>query len=203
LCFKLVRTEMQPIIIIVADGYSDWEIAPLAGVGRAFYDAEVHFASPEGGPITSVAGLTVSETDKFDAAGDGVVVVCGGSAYEGDADAVPNLSDRLKDAHGGGRVVAGICGGTIALARAGLLDNVKHTSNGPDYLRKFVNTYSGASNYVDQPVALRDGNIITAAAPMPATFAMEVLAAAGLDTKRAAEIPAMLSREHAANFSKA
>lgn len=186
---------MQPITIIVADGYSDWEIAPLAGVGRAFYDADIRFASPEGGPITSVAGLTVTDTDKFDAAGDGVVVVCGGGAFEGDA--APDLSDRLRDAHSRGRIVAGICGGTIALAQAGLLDDVNHTSNGPDYLGKFATSYNGAANYVDQPTALRDGAIITAAAPMPASFAMEVLAAAGLDAEKAAEIPAMLGREHA------
>lgn len=188
---------MQPITIIVTDGYSDWEIAPLAGVGRAFYDADIRFASPEGGPITSVAGLTVTDTDKFDASEDGVVVVCGGGAFEGDA--APNLRDRLRDAHSRGRVVAGICGGTIALARAGLLDDVKHTSNGPDYLGKFAKSYDGAANYIDQPTALRDGDIITAAAPMPASFAMEVLAAAGLDPKKAAEIPAMLSREHSGN----
>lgn len=185
---------MQPITIIIADGYSDWEIAPLAGVGRAFYGADIRFASPEGGSITSVAGLTVADTDKFDAAGDGVVVVCGGSAFEGDAP--PDLSDRLKDAHSRGRIVAGICGGTIALAQAGLLDDMKHTSNGPEYLGKFAKSYDGAANYVDQPTALRDGDIITAAAPMPASFAMEVLTAAGLDSEKAAEIPAMLSREH-------
>ena len=185
---------MQPITIIIADGYSDWEIAPLAGVGRAFYGADIRFASPDGGSITSVAGLTVTDTNKFDAAGDGVVVVCGGGTYEGDT--APDLSNRLKDAHGAGRIVAGICGGTIALARAGLLDDVKHTSNGPNYLGKFAKSYDGAVNYVEQPTALRDGDIITAGAPMPASFAMEVLLAAGLDAKKAAEIPAMLSQEH-------
>lgn len=188
---------MQPITIIVTDGYSDWEVATLAGVGRAFYGADIRFASPEGGPITSVAGVPMSDTDKFDAAEDGVVVVCGGGAFEGDA--APDLSERLKEARRRGRIVAGICGGTIALARAGLLDDVKHTSNGSDYLARFAESYAGAANYVDQPTALRDGDIITAAAPMPASFAMEVLAAAGLDTNKASEIPAMLSREHSGN----
>ena len=57
--------------------------------------------------------------------------------------------------------------------------------------------YAGADSYVDQPFALRDGDIITAAAPQPASFAKEVLIAAGLDPKKANEIPQMLSAEHA------
>ncbi|QQR35147.1 DJ-1/PfpI family protein [Devosia oryziradicis] len=187
---------MKPITIVIAEGYSDWEIAPLAGVGRAFYGADIRFASPHGGSVTSVAGLTMADTDRFEPPNDGVVVVCGGPAFEGDNP--PDLSERLRQAKAAGCVIAGICGGTVALARAGLLDQVRHTSNGPGYLDQFASAYKGAGHYVDQPMALRDGYIITAAAPMPASFAMEVLAAAGLDRAKAGEIPAMLSGEHQA-----
>lgn len=187
---------MKPIIIVIAEGYSDWEIAPLAGVGRAFYGADIRFVSPEGGRVTSVAGLTMADTERFEAPDDGVVVVCGGPAYEGDAP--PDLSQRLQQAKAAGCVIAGICGGTVALARAELLDDVRHTSNGPGYLDQFASAYKGTNYYVDQPKALRDGDIITAAAPMPASFAAEVLVAAGLDRAKAGEIPAMLAREHQA-----
>ena len=187
---------MKPITIVIAEGYSDWEIAPLAGVGRAFYGADIRFTSPDGGAVTSVSGLNIADTERFEAPDDGVVVVCGGPAFE--SGTAPDLGERLNRARENGCVIAGICGGTIALARAGLLDEVRHTSNGPEYLGQFAETYKGSANYVEQPVALRDRNVITAAAPMPASFAMEVLIAAGLDKKKAAEIPAMLGIEHKA-----
>ena len=189
-------TEMKPITIVITDGYSDWEIAVLAGVGRAFYGADIRFVSPDGGQVTSTAGLRIADTDKFEAPHSGVVVVCGGPAFE--SYHAPDLSERLRKARSNGCVIAGICGGTIALARAGLLDKVRHTSNGPRYLGQFADSYRGTATYVDQTKALRDADIITAAAPMPSSFAMEVLIAAGLEETKAAEIHAMLSAEHRA-----
>jgi putative intracellular protease/amidase len=184
---------MKPITIILTEGYSDWEIAPLAGAGRAFYGADIRFVSPDGGPLTSVAGLSIKETKRFVAPGEGVVVVCGGPAFEKDP---PDLTAQLKRAWEAGCVIAAICGGTIALARAGLLDDVKHTSNGPGYLQQYAASYAGSDAYVDQPKALRMGNIITAPAPAPASFAAEVLAAAGLDEKDAEQLRNMLAMEH-------
>lgn len=185
---------MRPIIIVLTDGYSDWEIAPLAGLGRAFYGAEISFASPAGGPLTSVAGLNLAGTERFHPPVQGVVVVCGGPSFE--SDAAPDLDDQLRSARDNGCVIAGICGGTIALARAGLLNTVRHTSNGPGYLNGFAPEYDGADRYVDQPFALLDDNIITAPAPAPASFAVEVLTAAGLDRNVAKEIQGMLAKEH-------
>lgn len=185
---------MKPITIVITDGYSDWEVATLAGIGRAFFGADIGFVTPEGGATTSVAGLMLNDTRRFEVPHEGVVVVCGGPAFEGSTP--PDLGQRLNQAHANGCVIAGICGGTIALARSGLLDTVRHTSNGPDYLAQFAPDYHGAAHYVEQPTALREGDIITAAAPMPASFAMEVLIAAGLDRKEAAQIPGMLSLEH-------
>ena len=186
---------MLPVIIILTEGFSDWEIAPLSGLGRAFYSAEISFASPDGGQLTSVAGLMLADTERFEPPEKGVVVVCGGPAFESNTG--PEIDKRLRSAHDNGCVVAGICGGTVALARAGLLDHVRHTSNGPGYLDSLVPGYNGADKYVDQPFALRDDSIITAAAPAPASFAVEVLVAAGLDSGAAKEIKIMLGREHA------
>ncbi len=185
---------MEPITIIITEGYSDWEIAPLGGVGRAFYGADIRFAAPDKGSLNSAAGLGIAEVDEFQAPAKGVVVVCGGPAFE--SEEAPDLSARLRQAHENGCVIAGICGGTIALARAGLLDDVRHTSNGPGYLQKHVGSYRGTNHYVDQPMAMRGGNIITAPAPAPASFASEVLMAAGLDPAQAENIRNMLAAEH-------
>lgn len=189
---------MLPITIVLTEGFSDWEIAVLGGVGRAFYSAEIRFASPSGGLINSAAGMTIANTQVFKATEDGVVVVCGGPAWESNES--PEIADQLNIASSNGCAIAGICGGTVALARAKLLDDVRHTSNGPGYLQKFAPSYAGADYYLDQPFAVRDQNIITAPAPAPASFASEVLAAAGLEAAAARQIREMLAQEHAHQF---
>ena len=60
-----------------------------------------------------------------------------------------------------GATVGAICGATVALANAGLLDNRPHTSNGPGFLDMFVLSYKGQEFYVDQP-SVADNNLITA-----------------------------------------
>ena len=185
---------MYRITVVLTEGYSDWEIAPLCGIGHAFYGADIRYASPDGGPLTSAAGLPIANTEEFKLQADGVVVVCGGPVYE--QDSPPDLSSRLQRARSAGSIVAGICGGTIALARAGLLDDVRHTSNAPGYLEQHVAEYSGSRHYVDQPKAIRSGDIITAPAHAPASFAAEVLKAAGIDPEQADQLQNMLSAEH-------
>jgi putative intracellular protease/amidase len=185
---------MKPITIVLTEVYSDWEIAALSGAGRAFYGADIRFVSPDGGTLTSAAGLSVANTAKFQAPFGGVVVVCGSPVFEDDAPA--DISAQLLQAQKAGCIIAGICGGTIALARTGMLNDVKHTSNRPGYLEEHAAGYAGSENYVNKPKAIRAGNIITAPAPAPASFAAEVLAAAGLDPEKVAELKSMLAAEH-------
>ena len=185
---------MQPITIILTDAYSDWEVAALAGAGRAFFGADIRFASPDGGALTSAAGLPIADTARFEAPAEGVVVICGGPAWEGEA--APAIGPKLRQSLANGCTLAAICGGTIALANARLLDDVHHTSNGPAYLGGLSKTYRGSAKFVDQTQALRDGPIITAPAPAPASFAQEVLMAAGLPADAASQIRSMLALEH-------
>lgn len=63
--------------------------------------------------------------------------------------------------------IAAICGATLGLARAGLLDSRRHTSNAPEFLAS--TGYAGAKNYVNQPV-VEDEGVITA----PATASLEL-----------------------------
>jgi putative intracellular protease/amidase len=67
--------------------------------------------------------------------------------------------------------VAAICGATSGLARAGILDNVQHTSNARAYLA--ATGYRGAALYQDQP-AVTDGNVITASTTAPIEFAYQI-----------------------------
>lgn len=54
-----------------------------------------------------------------------VVVVVGGMVWE--RPEAPDIQDFLHASRSSGATIAGICGGTLALARAGLLDTVPHT----------------------------------------------------------------------------
>jgi putative intracellular protease/amidase len=68
--------------------------------------------------------------------------------------------------------VAAICGATAGLARAGILDNVQHTSNARAYLE--ATGYQGAALYQDQ-LAVTDGNVITATSAAPLEFAYQII----------------------------
>ena len=76
----------------------------------------------------------------------------------------------MRDA---GVPVAAICGATIAVARAGLLDDRAHTSNDPDYLASHAAEYRGARHYVEA-LAVRDRGVITASGVGPIEFAREI-----------------------------
>jgi putative intracellular protease/amidase len=72
-----------------------------------------------------------------------------------------------------GAVVAAICGATLALANAGLLDHRRHTSNDLAALKMFCPGYRGEQFYAGEP-AVTDGNLITAGGLAPVDFAYQV-----------------------------
>ncbi|MFN2431952.1 MAG: DJ-1/PfpI family protein [Gemmatimonadota bacterium] len=67
--------------------------------------------------------------------------------------------------------VAAICGATAGLARGGLLDDRRHTSNAREYLA--ATGYGGGPLYEDSP-AVTDGELITAPAMAPLEFAYHI-----------------------------
>ncbi len=73
--------------------------------------------------------------------------------------------------------VAAICAATLALARAGLLDNRYHTSNARAYLA--ASGYRGGGFYRDKP-AVTDQGVITASGVAPVDFAREIFDALDL-----------------------
>lgn len=185
--------ELKPILIVLQDGFADWETCLISAAGKDFYGANVRHAAPGGGSVTSMGGLRIEELDDIVVNGDEVVVVCGGTAWERGRAA--DLTGILQDAHTNGQWVAGICAGSTEVARAGLLNDVAHTSNSAEALST-IDGYSGAARYRDQPAAVVDGRIITAPGTAPATFAAAVLAAAGVGAEQVAEFLTMIGAEH-------
>ena len=85
--------------------------------------------------------------------------------------AIVDLAKRFLSA---GIPVAAICGATIALAEAGMLDNVKHTSNGLPYLKMVCPNYRGDHHYQNE-LAVTDKHLITAGSTSHVEFAYHIL----------------------------
>jgi putative intracellular protease/amidase len=185
---------MRPITILLTNGYSDWETGLISGAGGLFFGAEIRFVSPDGAAVTSAGGLVTGKLDKLEPVTEDVLVICGGTIWDG-ANA-PDITHVLNTTRAAGATIAAICGGTLAVARAGLLDAIPHTSNGAAFLPALAPQYAGAAHYVDQPKAISSDGIITAAGTSPVSFAAAVLSAAGLPPEAVAQFHAMLGAEH-------
>jgi putative intracellular protease/amidase len=186
---------MATIIIILTDGYADWEIGLLAATARSFYGLEIRHASPGAAPVTSAGGLRVTpdlavediDPDTLDA-----LVVCGGSAWR--RPDAPALSGLLKRSYAGGAVIGGICDGTRMLAQAGLLDEVGHTSNSPETLLE--TGYAGRANYWDVPHAVLTERIVTAPGTAPTSFMAAIIEGLGLADLNLDFYLGLLAAEH-------
>ncbi|MEM8578928.1 MAG: DJ-1/PfpI family protein [Pseudomonadota bacterium] len=190
---------MSKIALLLTPGFADWEYAYIAGIGGPFYGLDVQFFALEPGDLTSQGGLAAHVTaaaSEIEAFAPNVLAVIGGMIW--DSAAAPDVSAPLKAQIAAGGTVAGICGGTLALARAGLLDEVAHTSNAADLLAEGVPAYAGAAHYVDSPRAIVAGQIITAPGTAAGSFAACIFTAAGLDADTTDQFRAMLAAEHTA-----
>jgi putative intracellular protease/amidase len=166
------------IVIVLTEGFADWETTLLGGVARQFYGIDVRYAAPGGKPVTSSGGMRVVP----DLALEGVkaidfdaIVVSGGTIWQ--TPGAPDLTNLLQSAKTAGRIIGLICDGTVAGARTGLLDTVAHTSNGVGYLD--ATGYQGKVHYRDVPHAVSDQGVITATASAPVSFMHEVMRALG------------------------
>jgi putative intracellular protease/amidase len=188
---------MRKIALILTPGFADWEYAYIAGIGGPFYGMDVGFFAPTAGEIVSQGGLKTIISRSTDEIADwkpDVVVVVGGMGW--DQDDAPNISDVLATQRRRGGVVAGICGGTLELARAGLLNDVGHTSNALAFLGDNADNYTGESHFVASSVAVGNDKIITAPGTAATSFTALVFQAAGLDDETVQQFRAMTAAEH-------
>jgi putative intracellular protease/amidase len=122
------------------------------------------------------------------------LVVAGGTVWR--SPEAPDIVQTLREAAASGKIVAGICEGTRALAGAGLLNGADHTSNDAETLA--VPGYKGAARFRQSAKALRDGAIVTAPGTAPVSFAAEVPAALGLGGGEVGHSFALYGAEHQA-----
>ena len=195
---------MARIGLVLTPGFADWEYAFIAGTASPFYGIDGGFFAPVPGQLFSQGGLAVT-VDKglsqcLDWLPDAVVIV-GGTVWE--QSAAPDIGDFLRTCRARGSTVAGICGGTLALARAGLLNTTAHTSNSPDFLTLNAENYQGEALYQRRSSAMVADQIITAPGPAPVSFSCLVFEAAGLAPETVSQFRAMLRAEHDSLFPPA
>lgn len=186
---------LKPILIVLPDGFADWETGLIGGAAPEFCGVTVRHATPGGGPVRSIGGLTVRDLPDIVLQGDEVVVLCGSDLWS--EPQAPDLTEMLQNAHRRGQTIAGICAATLALGRAGLLDAVDHTSNGLWFVDQHLPGYAGRSLYRDVPHAVADGGVITAPGTAPLTFAALVLRAAGVPDEVVMQMRSVMTAETA------
>ena len=161
----------------VYETLADWEIGHLLvelRTGRftgVQWDVVTVGESTE--PVVTMGGMrivpdvTLAEVK----ADEGDLLVLAGSAQweSGEGDAFAKLAQEFL---AGGIPVAAICGATAGLARAGVLDDRKHTSAVKEYL--LATGYQGGDNYVDERAVI-GGDLITAGPDSPVQFARATL----------------------------
>ena len=160
---------------LVFDGFADWEPAFALAELRRSGGLEVVTVGFDRTPIRSMGGLQVVPDRALadvDPAAVRLILLPGGDMWEGPYPRA-DLETLLHEFQRTRVPIAAICAGTLALARAGLLDDRRHTSNELAYLERMVPEYAGASRYVDA-LAVRDDGLITASGVGATEFAREI-----------------------------
>jgi putative intracellular protease/amidase len=169
--------------VLVFDGFADWEPSYALAELRRWGHHEVTAVGFGREPVTSMGGLRVlPDVAAPEVAGEQVrlLILPGGDAWERE-DGYPRAEFEalLARVVAAGRPVAAICGATVALARAGLLDGRRHTGNAPADLAAAGPSYRGAAHY-KPALAVRDRGLITASGLGAVEFAREVFAELGV-----------------------
>ena len=162
---------MTTVYVYVMNTMADWEIGYcLAELhSKRFFrkdarEISVKTVSLSKEPVKSMGGLAIVPDltiKDVQANKENVLILPGADSWsETENFQILEIAKRFLEVGG---LVAAICGATVALANIGILDDKKHTSNGADFLNMFCPEYKGTDHYIDKP-AVRDGNLITAAA---------------------------------------
>jgi putative intracellular protease/amidase len=172
---------MPTLYLYILDTLSDWETGHALAelhTGRYLKDPAQKYNVVLCGrtldPITTLGGITMTPDTLISAirpAPQDILILPGADTWL-DPRQAPVIA-KAGELLAGGTNVAAICGATLGLASAGLLDKRRHTSNDLMALKMFCPDYKGEANYVNEP-AVTDNNLITASGLAPVEFAYHI-----------------------------
>lgn len=166
---------VNTLIILAQRDFRDEEYSmPRQALETAGFNVRV--ASPQGGLCTGTMGLEVEADYSFDeviADDFDALVVVGGGGSKKQLWNNKRLHEIINTVFEKGKVVAGICLSTVALAKAGVLEGrtatVFETPETLEELRNFGVDYVGGE-------VVADGKVITASGPSAAEkFAKKIV----------------------------
>ncbi len=171
------------VYCLIFDGYSDWEIGYILPELKK-NNVDVITVGYDSNSVESMGGLVVfphivlSDIDPDEA---DLLIIPGGERWHSE-DLADEIASILLQFHKKNKIIAAICGATISLGRAGLLNNYMHTSNIKEYLQNFTKERYTGDKYLDK-LAVTDNNIITASGLGSLEFAYEILKALNIYPK--------------------
>lgn len=162
---------MYKIYLYVLDTLADWEIGHVMAElnSKRFFKSDapevlVKTVGLSKDPVKTMGGLMIVPDcviEDIEVNDNSVLLLPGADTWsEAKHVAVIQKAGELLSCNG---TVCAICGATVALAHAGLLDSRPHTSNGAGFLEMFCPTYRGTDFFIDAS-SVCDGNLITASA---------------------------------------
>jgi putative intracellular protease/amidase len=164
------------VYFLVFEGFADWQAALALCEIRRPGDWQVQAVGFSMAAVTSMGGLDVQPAlslARLDPERAALLIVPGGHLWQRGA-GEPAVA-AVRQLHAAGAVVAGIDSGVLALARAGLLDDCRHTGNWNGQIAAQVSGYAGAGQYDSEVLAVSDGGVITASHLGSVEFAREVI----------------------------
>lgn len=167
---------MKTIYFYLHEGFADWEAAYVLPELRHSAFA-LRTVAEKASAVRSMAGLRVLPDAPFSQVGNddtAMLLLPGGRSWS-DPTTNTGVMRLLPQLRAKGVPIAAICSATLALARLGLLDGTRHTSNGREFLTP-VPEYKGHAHYVNS-LAVHDDGLITASGVGAVEFAYEILTA--------------------------
>ena len=173
---------MFTVYIYVLDTLADWELGYVTAElnsGRFFKkdapEVSVKTVALSTEPVKTMGGLTIvpdCTIREIAVSEKSVLLLPGANTWDDPRHSV--MMKKAGELLSAGALVCAICGATMALASAGLLDRRPHTSNGAGYLEMVSPSYKGQKFFVDAP-SVADRNLITASSTGGLLWAKQII----------------------------
>lgn len=173
---------MFTVYIYVLDTLADWELGYVTAElnSRRFFkkdtpEVSVKTVAISTEPVKTMGGLTIvpdCTIREIAVSEKSVLLLPGANTWDDPRHSV--MMKKAGELLSAGALVCAICGATMALASAGLLDRRPHTSNGAGYLEMVSPSYKGQNFFVDAP-SVADRNLITASSTGGLLWAKQII----------------------------